>query len=356
MKSRLPQIKKLDAVRGVAAIYVAAGHIFPDSMGLLSFGQEAVIVFFLLSGFVIEYSSADSLHRGFGPYFTKRFLRIYSVLLSLFLLLCLLMPDAMQAPGFWPRLLGNVLMLQDFAYAKPGVIVSAAFGDTPLWSLHYEWWFYMLYFPISRYIARAPLRQWLVGLVAVSAALTYLWWPMALNRLLMNVPIWWLGVELARGYQEDCRLNLRRLAPLLGLTALTTAVLAYGCLSYLEHGRALRPGLHPLLEVRHLASSLAILLIASAWQRVNWWGFDALLGWGRLFAPISYSLYISHVPLFAKASYLQWLEQPLLESTLYVLVTVGFCLTSELWLYPLLKRGFQTRLQLSPCRSPASVP
>jgi peptidoglycan/LPS O-acetylase OafA/YrhL len=55
-----PRVRALlDAARACAALYVVAHHVakgygFPGLTGhLLRFGQEAVIVFFLLSGFVI---------------------------------------------------------------------------------------------------------------------------------------------------------------------------------------------------------------------------------------------------------------------------------------------------------------
>ena len=60
-KSRL---WKLEGVRGFAALYVLIHHLSHPLIGQsglkalpFRFGQEAVIVFFLISGFVIEYSA-----------------------------------------------------------------------------------------------------------------------------------------------------------------------------------------------------------------------------------------------------------------------------------------------------------
>ena len=58
------KLDKLEALRGAAALYVVFHHTIPyDSRlfnlpvgHLMRFGQEAVILFFLLSGFVINYS------------------------------------------------------------------------------------------------------------------------------------------------------------------------------------------------------------------------------------------------------------------------------------------------------------
>ena len=55
------RIASLDAIRGFAAVYVAAGHLvhshFPDAAHgvrlAFAFGQEAVMLFFLLSGYFV---------------------------------------------------------------------------------------------------------------------------------------------------------------------------------------------------------------------------------------------------------------------------------------------------------------
>lgn len=61
------RLEKLEAVRGFAALYVVFFHLLPQkillfglNIGILfRFGPEAVIVFFVLSGFVIKYTWKD---------------------------------------------------------------------------------------------------------------------------------------------------------------------------------------------------------------------------------------------------------------------------------------------------------
>ena len=124
---------RLEAVRGAAAAYVAFGHI--TQAPIFRFGQEAVIVFFLLSGFVIEYSCSNKLAFGFKAYFKRRFIRIYSVLICLFLVAALIERPHVLSYPFLKVLFGNLLMLQDFDLAKPNVIVPTLFAGA-LWSLH----------------------------------------------------------------------------------------------------------------------------------------------------------------------------------------------------------------------------
>ncbi|MGO8746863.1 MAG: acyltransferase family protein [Thermoguttaceae bacterium] len=77
---------KLEAIRGFAATYVILHHAHlterSEVRALLSFGQEAVILFFLLSGFVIYYASLRGVGLlRFGVYFSHRFRRIWPTFL-----------------------------------------------------------------------------------------------------------------------------------------------------------------------------------------------------------------------------------------------------------------------------------
>jgi len=61
-------------------------NLFGVNIGiLLRFGQEAVILFFLLSGFVINYSYKNGRDKSFGSYFFKRATRIFIPLFVVFL-------------------------------------------------------------------------------------------------------------------------------------------------------------------------------------------------------------------------------------------------------------------------------
>ena len=84
---------RLEAIRGFSALYVVIHHtinnlsLFGINIGLLfRFGQEAVILFFLISGFVIGYSYHSGSDKSFKNYFSKRFFRIYIPLFFVFTL------------------------------------------------------------------------------------------------------------------------------------------------------------------------------------------------------------------------------------------------------------------------------
>ena len=88
------RLEKLEALRGFAALYVVLFHVLPQqimlfgvNIGLLfRFGPEAVIVFFVLSGFVIKYTFERSADKSFKYYFIRRFIRLYIPLFFIYVL------------------------------------------------------------------------------------------------------------------------------------------------------------------------------------------------------------------------------------------------------------------------------
>jgi peptidoglycan/LPS O-acetylase OafA/YrhL len=74
------------------------------------------------------------------------------------------------------ELWGNIFMLQDMTSIKPGVRVEVFNDNGPLWSLSYEWWFYLMFYPIySRVTARCQLA--LVGAISLLGLISYVLLP-----------------------------------------------------------------------------------------------------------------------------------------------------------------------------------
>jgi peptidoglycan/LPS O-acetylase OafA/YrhL len=149
------KFQKLDSIRAFAAVYVTLGHVFAQNLKfgkfdfgiIFRFGQEAVIIFFILSGFVINYSFTLSDDKTLKTFFFKRFFRIYIPLIFIYILSVIL--NYLYTHEFsinLYQLLGNIFMLQDINILKENVIVSPFLGNLPLWSLSYEWYFYFIYF------------------------------------------------------------------------------------------------------------------------------------------------------------------------------------------------------------------
>lgn len=333
MKTKL---HKLESIRGFAAIYVVLHHLLPhiellgfDLTWLFKFGQEAVILFFLLSGFVIEFSFSNSTDQSFKTYFFKRFLRIYIPWFLVLITQVLFIPSANLYNFDWNTLVGNFFMLQDLPDLKPNVIVAPIYGNSPLWSLSYEWWFYMLYFPLNKYVrSKSSL---LVGILGVISGLTYVIYPNFFNRELMYLTIWWLGVAAARLHVQGKPLSI------LSLKFELFPVLMISCILMLftiSNTTDIHLGTHPFLELRHFTFSLIVIFVAFLWRKCNWIGFYWVFLGFTWIAPISYEVYITHYILICRANYLShFMLGPFFTYLVYIVI----CLCISLLIHRIFK-------------------
>jgi len=350
---------RLEAVRGFAAVYVCVGHIlfqhrrlhalFP----LFHYGQEAVMVFFVLSGFVVYWATMkDERSLPLRDYLWKRFARIYSIwiLAAVALFAIVSVENGQWATMPLSQLVGNALMLQDFS-GKPAVICRSFFGDIPLWSLHYEWWFYML-FPLVIAGVKPRLRSHAIGIAAVISSIIYVLVPNPLNRILIYLSVWWIGAHAAGCLRRCGSVTLADLRWPLIYAALSAVPLVLLCWLWRESGQPLELGTHPVLETRHLIMAIVLVLLAFLWRRVGWLGFAWTVGPFRYAAPISFSLYVIHYRSIAVASYLSFMHSRAAEFAGYATLTIGFCWLAELVVYPLVRKlnafGGARRLQSPP--------
>ncbi|MFZ3323590.1 MAG: acyltransferase [Usitatibacter sp.] len=319
----IPRIESLEALRGFAAVYVFAGHLAVVrygehlSSGLkfgFRFGQEAVILFFLVSGFVVHLSTELHHDTRFRSYFRRRALRIYPIFLLAVLVSIALAPGGGASSHTSLDVLGNILMLQDRSYAKPGVWVSLVGGNAPLWSLSYEWWFYMAYFPM-RSIA-APRQVHLVGAISLVGLATYWALPNQLSLFLLYFLIWWMGVEFAKAYLNS-EIWSKSLRAGMAYGGLLTIMLALWALGYHASNLELPLGGHPVLEFRHYFACVVMSAVALIW-RTRGWSVPRILRMFSIFAPISYGLYVLHYPIAITSTYLSWVPSVALQAALYV--------------------------------------
>lgn len=312
-----PDYPLLDLIRGGAALLVLISHVRAFVMAdyvslvsphifqtifylLTSFGHESVMIFFVLSGFVVTMSverqvNADSWH--LGRYASDRISRLWTVLIPVLLFTAIIdiltyqltgstfylgyltyFNSGTLGPADWSILtfLGNVIFLQGIA--------TPVFGsNTPLWSLACEFWYYALLPLITlpflkKHLGRAVLvasagAAGVVGLGVGSACLTYF-------------PIWMMGC-IALWIGDASR---RKRSWMLAI--FVTATL----------GGA---GLASISGQSDFASDLCLGLVVAcaislAGRRTRL--SQALERIGSHLSKISYSLYLVHFPVLASLS------------------------------------------------------
>ena len=337
------KILPLEATRGFAAFVVFLNHsanfgLFNMSIAghaIPNFGQEAVILFFLLSGFVIQYSFSRKSDQSAKRFFFDRFTRIYIPLIPTLILSYLV---ASWVAGIWQdeqisTLLANLFMLQDSASLKPGTLAPSYMNNSPLWSLSYEWWFYVGYFLLFISIKSVKTKTLIILVSSLIAAVLYASMPNWFLRVLMYFPMWWIGALAAIHYANSD--ESAKILPLIWACMSTliviTAILVIQAQSSIGNTSW---GVHPLLEIRHFTSVITIILGLLVWRKMGWVTYKFTLRPFLYIAPISYGFYICHFP------FLQLV--PLLEVKLGWAASWAIILTSiitfswflEIWLFP----------------------
>jgi peptidoglycan/LPS O-acetylase OafA/YrhL len=341
----------LDVTRAIAACAVMFGHLrtlffvdfqhlgsktwyFEGLYFLTGFGHQAVMVFFVLSGFLISATVIRSHVAGqwsWRDYAINRATRLYVVLIPGLLLGLLwdglgswlyaaqgLYSHPIQDLGYDvplrnltpPVFLGNLFFLQ--------TIVCRTFGSNgPLWSLANEFWYYVL-FPVGLSAGLAWARRRIgaaVILTIFAAGICFF----TGHEIFIGFFIWLSGCGLVFLYART-RIASRGLLLACGLLAsiLLCAALYAARMSWLSPLRS------DLIVGFAFAASLYMLLQSSFGENSPRYATFA-----RDFAGFSYSLYVLHFPflLFLRASFVpeeRW--QPTSPHLLKAGVAAAVCL------------------------------
>lgn len=296
----------ISLLRGLAALQVAAAHLrsemFPGLRELAdpplyyqilafatAFSHQAVVVFFLISGWLVGGSLLNKLDQpgAMTAYAIDRTTRLWTVLVPA---LCLMLAvgavtgtvslaqaDFSAANDYSAAsFIGNLLGLQT-------VLVPTFADNYALWSLSNETWYY-LQFPLLLVVftGRTRVRQLVAATVLV---LTAMGLPASMT---VYFALWLLGALFSR-VRIDCTTAVRA-------ALLLAAAAALVFLRATEGNDDLNPGLF----VKHLMYSLPLLAFLASMQRP----LAASPGWMRMLAPaahllseFSFTLYVIHVPL-----------------------------------------------------------
>lgn len=337
---------RLDLIRGLAALLVTMGHLravlFVDQPQLIdggvltkifylltSLGHQSVVVFFVLSGYLVGGSVlAAGSQFSLSAYMRARLARLWVVLIpclvltwAIDLLVAHWAPDVVTGlyaerwhvgprPGEFDNsvgtLIGNVFFLQ--------TTVVPVFGSNgPLWSLANEFWYYVL-FPLmyglvgTRIYAQGRGQAFMT--VVVVAAIV---WAMPTD-MLVGFGVWLLGVWVAQV----------RLAPRawMGLTSLglLAATIAFSKWAVIAGW--------PLWGDVVLGIGVAWALHATRSWRLH---SDSTIGLcAQRISDLSFSLYLSHFPfvmllgaIFSRAQRIQPGLMPLIGFFLAICGLLG---------------------------------
>ncbi len=303
----------LDAIRGLASIAVLLEHArylllqnwvdVQHKTGPLAlvyavtrFGHQAVIIFFILSGFLIGPGVLGSIHKrkwSTARYFVHRFLRLEVVLLPA-LLLCLfwdklgmhlfgvvgvyhaniypisyLIPKSISLPIF----LGNAAFLQT-------LLVRTFGSNSSLWSLANEFWYYLLFPCVA--LAYFSTSKTLTRIFYGSVGILIAWF--VRGPILLYFPIWVIGTAAFYLPRSNRSLLVRR-----GMLGLSVAVfLVVLALSQRKYQNVL----------------VWDLILTVAFVFLLYWSLNQSTAVGTRYAKFahglassSYTLYVVHLPL-----------------------------------------------------------
>jgi peptidoglycan/LPS O-acetylase OafA/YrhL len=314
----------VNALRATAAILVVVSHVRnlffqdysqvhhdPVTAGLYavaSFGHGAVMVFFALSGYWV----GGSVLRAFGrhafswrDYALRRGVRLWIVLLPALALTGLVDHVGLRAlantsvyqgnggyfdlPTNLPHHLSAVTLAGNAVFLQ--AIRTTTFGTNgALWSLAYEFWFYLL-FPLALLVATR--RAW--WLRVVSAGLLVAIGALVGRTVLEYFLAWLTGVVVV--------LNEDRLRGLIAKTPTTVVGFGRVVAAGLLFGGLLADKAHEAYSTDLLVAILAAVLLATLVTDVQWGGLRGrVLRWISGYAHSSYSLYAIHLPLAALLS------------------------------------------------------
>lgn len=279
----------LDSVRVIAALavfflHLPLGRVSAEAARLREFNADAVIVFFVLSGFVIAHAAQG---RTLWEFAFARVTRLWTVAIPAVVLTFAADRIGMAfAPEVYARLGVEPLSVGEHLFYGASLanewVGQQVGSNAALWSLSYEGAYYLLF--AAAFFLRGAVR---VAVLAISAAL--IGWP-----VLLLLPAWAVGVGV---YYLLPRLPSGRwwllVAPL--PVAAYVALMAFGDVRGI--GIEGMRWSSSFITAYLIAGLVALHLIAMGKGLTGEWDNRSI----RAAAGASFSLYVAHLPLMTLA-------------------------------------------------------
>lgn len=293
----------LDLTRFLAAILVVIYHFsysrFSGGYYHGYFGHEAVIVFFVLSGYVISFV-ADSKEDNFKSYIISRFSRLYSVVLPVLLLIPILdmIGQSVNSSIYAGKTTDTIYLIRFFAnftFSQELWTYSLRYLSAgPLWSLGYEFWYYVL-FGFTLFIHGKKKYFLLLATLLLIGP-----------KILLLLPVWLLG-NWIYNFHKNSYLNklyariIFFTIPLIFIYLFTFyQEINQSVYSFLGEGIKTKLGFSNSFATDYITGFFVALHILSV-KYVNLSSLNKLLTMEeniiRYFANSSFSIYLFHFPL-----------------------------------------------------------
>jgi peptidoglycan/LPS O-acetylase OafA/YrhL len=285
----------LDIVRLTAAVLVVLAHYCQHgivSAALRPFvpelGREAVVIFFVLSGFVIAYSTARKAV-SLRQYAVARCARIYSVaapiLLLAFLLAMLVQPD-FQIARWYLYLPMHLLFtgeLWNLSQTPPLL--------TPYWSLGFEVWYYVFFGALM--YSRGRVRILLAAVILLVMG----------HKLWLLLPIWMSGAYL---FARQKHLPVGTVGARIGCVLTIVALVLFQVSGTSDMLRTLGNSIWPFAGLklgsadRYLADYVVCVLVYlhfACARQADFRMLERIQGPIRALAAYTFTLYLVHYPV-----------------------------------------------------------
>jgi len=184
----------IEGLRGLAAIWVCYSHAISTSynldptykpLSLFGGGLDAVLIFFILSGYVIGLTNKEKFSSNEATlYLLKRGVRLLPMYFLAVVLSYIVSPI-----DSWQTVIGNIFLLQNLA-------VPTISGNGPLWSLNYEFIYYLVFLYIWRFRPKIlSILIWIVTIILIGSIFHNV--PSILISYLVGWLFWLFGLFLA---------------------------------------------------------------------------------------------------------------------------------------------------------------
>jgi peptidoglycan/LPS O-acetylase OafA/YrhL len=336
----------LDFIRALAAIAVLFSHarvLFlqsggPDTPSLpirlfymaSGYGHSAVMIFFVLSGYLVGGSIVRSLQQGrwsWRQYLLARGARLYIVLIPALLLTVAL--DALEFsrshgllgnPDTGQAIISSVTIHQNTTvsvflanlFFLQTILAPTLGSNTALWSLANEFWYYLI-FPCL-YLGFKKLYTLPTRIIYISLALLMLIF--VGKEIALYFSVWLLGALLALAPRMPQGLHTRAAGTMSGLVLL-------GVLGAVALGRLSTEGVGKIAVAVAFVPWLSWLLSKKSPMRSG-----PLVRLVKNLAGCSYTLYAVHLPFLIALRACWTYERPWPATLMSCLQVLGVCATT----------------------------